>query len=234
MTDKGYEFDHKKDEENRIRINMILADRGVRFADIRQAYIDETVEIGKGTFIGPCVTLEGETQIGENCDIGQNSFLKDARIGNGVKIQSSVITESSVGDGTAIGPFVHVRPGSDIGRECKIGNFVEVKNSSLGDGTKASHLAYIGDADVGKNVNIGCGVVFVNYDGKNKSRARVEDGAFIGCNSNLIAPVTIGKKAYIGAGSTVSNDVSDGDLFIERARGKTLEGWVEKTKLLDK
>jgi len=224
----------EKLEEKRIERNLAYTEKGVRFIDLRQVYIDEDVEIGKGTIIYPCVVIEGKVRIGQDCIIGQNSRIKDAEIGNNVEIQNSVILESSVGDKTKVGPFAYMRPNSHIGKECKIGDFVEIKNSNMGDGSKSSHLTYIGDSDVGKKVNIGCGVVFVNYDGANKHRSTVKDGAFIGCNTNLISPIVVEEKAYIAAGSTVTKDVAAGSLHVARAKGKTLEGWVEKRGLLNK
>ncbi len=207
---------------------------GVKFVDEFTAYIDESVVIGKGTLIGPCVTLQGETVIGENCFIGQNTVIKDSRIDDDVDIKSSVITESSVGSGTTVGPFAYMRPNSHVGKKCKVGDFVEVKNSTMGDGAKASHLTYIGDSDVGANVNLGCGVVFVNYDGSQKYRSVIEDGAFIGCNSNLVSPVRVGKGAYIAAGSTVTEDVEGDALFIARSKGATKPNWVSAKGILNK
>ena len=198
------------------------------------AYIDEGVKIGRGTVIYPCVVLEGDVTIGEDCVIGQNSKIVDSQIGDRTNIQSSVILESTVGRDTKVGPFAYLRPNSKIGDECKVGDFVEVKNSSMGDGAKASHLTYIGDSDVGRNVNLGCGVVFVNYDGSKKYRSVVEDGAFVGCNSNLVSPVHVGKGAYIAAGSTITEDVPDGALYVARSRGTVREGWVEKKGILKK
>lgn len=230
MTYEEYE----QVEKTRIERNIRLMNEGVRFIDIRQAYIDEDVTIGEGTVIYPCVVLEGKVTIGKNCTIGQNTRIFDSEIGDGVVIQSSVILESSVGDETKIGPFAYLRPGSAIGKGCKVGDFVEVKNSSMGDGAKASHLTYIGDSDVGKRVNLGCGVVFVNYNGSQKFRSVIEDDAFIGCNSNLISPVHIGRKSYVAAGSTITSDVPDGALYVARARGKSIEGWVERRGILDK
>ena len=133
-----------------------------------------------------------------------------------------------------MGPFAYLRPGSTIGDGCKVGDFVEVKNSSMGDGAKASHLTYIGDSDVGKNVNLGCGVVFVNYDGSQKYRSVVDDNAFIGCNSNLISPIHIGEGAYVAAGSTITEDVPGGALYVARSRGRTFRDWVEKRGILKK
>ena len=221
-------------EKKRIERNLAYMETGVNFIDIRMAYIDEGVTIGSGTKIYPCAVIEGNVTIGENCTIGQNTRIKDSTVGDGVTIQSSVIIESRVGDNTSIGPFAYLRPGSDVGSGCKVGDFVEIKNSKLGDGAKASHLTYIGDSDIGERVNLGCGVVFVNYDGSRKYRSVVEDGAFIGCNSNLVSPVHVGKNAYVAAGSTITDDVPDGALYIARARGKSLEGWVEKKGILKK
>ena len=225
---------YKKTEEKRLAVNIAHLERGVKFIDINTAYIDEEAVIGAGTVIYPCVVIEGKSVIGKDCVIGQNSKIKDSKIGDGTDIMSSVITESTVGERTHIGPFAYLRPGSKIGNDCKVGDFVEIKNSSFGDGTKASHLAYIGDSDVGAGVNIGCGVVFVNYDGRDKHRSNVGDGAFIGCNTNLVSPVNVEEKAYIAAGSTITQDVPAGALAIAREKQRNLEGWVEKRGLLNK
>lgn len=221
-------------EKARIERNLAYMEAGVNFIDLKMAYIDEGVKIGKGTTIYPCVVLEGDVTIGEDCVIGQNTRIKDSVIGDGTTIQSSVILDSKVGNETTVGPFAYLRPGSDIGNKCRVGDFVEIKNSKLGDGAKASHLTYVGDSDVGEKVNLGCGVVFVNYDGSKKARSVVEDGAFIGCNVNLISPVNVGKGAYVAAGSTITEDVPDGALYVARARSKTLEGWVERKGILKK
>ena len=151
--------------------------------------------------------------------------IEDSVIGNNVTIQSSTILESTVGDETTIGPCAYLRPHAHLGRKVKIGDFVEVKNANIGDGSKASHLAYIGDADVGRDVNIGCGVVFVNYDGINKFRSVVEDDAFIGSNSNLIAPVHVEQQGYIAAGTTVSRDVPEGSLVVGRPKERVIPTW---------
>ena len=221
-------------EKERISRNLRYMEEGVVFTDLKMAYIDEGVRIGRGTTIYPCAVIEGDVTIGENCVIGQNTRIKDSVIGDNTTIQSSVILESRVGSDTTVGPFAYLRPNSNVGSGCKVGDFVEIKNSTLGDGAKASHLTYIGDADVGERVNLGCGVVFVNYDGSRKYRSVVEDGAFIGCNSNLVSPVHIGKNAYVAAGSTITKDVPEGALYVARARGKSLEGWVEKRGILKK
>lgn len=221
-------------EQKRMEINRKHLENGVNFIDMKTAYIDETVKIGAGTLIYPCVVLEGDVTVGENCVIGQNTRIVDSSVGDDTEIQSSVILESRVGDHTKVGPFAYLRPGSRIGNGCKVGDFVEVKNSSMDDGAKASHLTYIGDSDVGKNVNLGCGVVFVNYDGSQKYRSTVKDGAFIGCNSNLVSPVVVEEGAYVAAGSTVTHDVPGGALYVARAKARVLEGWVEKRGILKK
>lgn len=226
--------EYEEMEARRIERNLEYLDAGVVFIDLKAVYIDEGVRIGKGTVIYPCVVLEGNVEIGENCTIGQNTRIKDSIIGNGTSIQSSVILESKVGNETSVGPFAYLRPNSEIGSHCKVGDFVEIKNSKLDDGAKAAHLTYVGDSDVGKKVNLGCGVVFVNYDGSKKYRSVVEDGAFIGCNVNLVSPVHVGKDAYVAAGSTITNDVEDGALYVARSKGKSIEGWVEKRGILKK
>lgn len=226
--------EYEEMEARRIERNLEYLDAGVVFIDLKAVYIDEGVRIGKGTVIYPCVVLEGDVKIGENCTIGQNTRIKDSIIGNGTSIQSSVILESKVGNETSVGPFAYLRPNSEIGSHCKVGDFVEIKNSRLDDGAKAAHLTYVGDSDVGKKVNLGCGVVFVNYDGSKKYRSVVEDGAFIGCNVNLVSPVHVGKDAYVAAGSTITNDVEDGALYVARSKGKSIEGWVEKRGILKK
>ena len=226
--------EYEEMEARRIERNLEYLDAGVVFIDLKAVYIDEGVRIGKGTVIYPCVVLEGDVEIGENCTIGQNTRIKDSIIGNGTSIQSSVILESKVGNETSVGPFAYLRPNSEIGSHCKVGDFVEIKNSRLDDGAKAAHLTYVGDSDVGKKVNLGCGVVFVNYDGSKKYRSVVEDGAFIGCNVNLVSPVHVGKDAYVAAGSTITNDVEDVALYVARSKGKSIEGWVEKRGILKK
>lgn len=221
-------------ERKRHEINLKHLAAGVRFIDLKAAYIDESVSIGKRTTIYPGVILEGNTKIGEGCLIGQNSRIVDSEIGNETEIQSSVILKSKVGNNTTIGPFAYMRPNSTLGDNVKLGDFVEIKNSSMSNGSKASHLTYIGDSDIGENVNLGCGVVFVNYDGKNKNRSIVKDNAFLGCNVNIISPVTIEEGVYIAAGTTVTSDVPKGALCIGRVREKKIEGWAVKRGLLNK
>lgn len=212
----------------RKRINHKLMDAGVTIIDPATTYVGARVQVGQDTVLYPGVILEGATEIGKDCVIGANSRLVDTKIGNNVTIQSSTILDSSVDDFTTVGPYAYIRPGSQIGKHCKVGDFVEVKNSTMGDGAKASHLTYIGDGDVGENVNLGCGTVFVNYDGKNKYRTIVEKNAFVGCNTNLIAPVTVKEGAYIAAGSTITDDVPEDSLAIARARQVNKVGYLKK------
>lgn len=212
----------------RKRINHKLMDAGVTMIDPATTYVGNRVLVGQDTILYPGVILEGETVIGKDCEIGANSRLVHTKIGNNVTIQSSTILDSSVDDYTTVGPYAYIRPGSQIGKHCKVGDFVEVKNSTMGDGAKASHLTYIGDGDVGENVNLGCGTVFVNYDGKKKYRTVVEKNAFVGCNTNLIAPVTVKEGAYIAAGSTITDDVPEDSLAIARARQVNKVGYLKK------
>lgn len=211
-----------------------LMNSGVTIVHPQNTYVDKGVEIGRDTVIYPGVILKGSTKIGEDCIIGHNSRIEDSIIGNSVEIQSSTIVKSSIEEGSHVGPYAYLRPNSRLGKNVKIGDFVEVKDSVIGDNSKASHLAYIGNAEVGKNVNIGCGVVFVNYDGKNKHKTIVEDNAFVGSNVNLVAPVTVKKYGYIATGSTITTEVPEGALSVARARQKNILGWVDKKKLLKK
>ena len=204
---------------------------GVTIINPDNTYISAAAEIGRDTLLQPGTMIEGQTVIGEKCIIGPNSQIVNSEIGNSTSVHSSVVLASKIGDETTVGPFAHIRPESDLGDRVRIGNFVEVKKSTLGSGSKASHLSYIGDAEVGSGVNFGCGTVVVNYDGKTKHVTTVEDDAFIGCNSNLIAPVKIGKGAYIAAGSTISENVPESSLAIARARQENKEGYVQKLKL---
>lgn len=199
---------------------------GVMIMDSLNTYIDQDVKIGAGSIVYPGTFIEGNTVIGSNCKIGPAARIHDSQIGHGVSVKDSTIVESKVDDMTTIGPYAYLRPKSDIGKHVKIGDFVEVKNARIDDGSKVSHLSYIGDGHVGKEVNIGCGVVFVNYDGKNKFKTIVEDGAFIGCNVNLVAPVTVQKGAYVAAGSTITEDVLPDSLAIARSRQTQKLNWV--------
>jgi bifunctional UDP-N-acetylglucosamine pyrophosphorylase/glucosamine-1-phosphate N-acetyltransferase len=217
---------------NRRNVNRLM-DQGAIIDDPATTYVDSEVTVGADTRIMPGTFLEGSTIIGENNLIGPGSRVINCTIGHRNHIQYSVITDSDIGDGCRIGPFAHIRPGSSIHSDVRIGNFVEIKNTTMDDGSKASHLSYLGDGQVGKGVNIGCGVIFVNYDGRHKHRTIIEDGAFVGCNANLVAPVTIKKGAYIAAGSTITSDVQEYCLGIERGRQAEIKDWV-KRKGLDK
>ncbi|MCK9268009.1 MAG: bifunctional UDP-N-acetylglucosamine diphosphorylase/glucosamine-1-phosphate N-acetyltransferase GlmU [Alkaliphilus sp.] len=218
----------------RKRINGNHMKNGVTIINPGHTYIEKTVTIGMDTVIYAGAILTGNTVIGEGCIIGQNSRIENSIIGNGVEVQSSTIINSSVGDYTTVGPYAYLRPNSSIGKHVKIGTFVEVKNSKIDSYSSASHLSYIGDADVGKNVNIGCGVVFVNYDGKEKNRSVIGDNVFVGSNVNLIAPLIVRKDGYIACGSTITSEVPEGALAIARARQENKEGWVDKKGLLKK
>lgn len=210
------------------RINKKHMDNGVTMIDPQNTYIDPMVTIGMDTVLLPGCILEGETTIGEDCIIGPNSRLTGMSLGNGVTFQSSTGVESTVGDEATIGPFAYIRPNCTIGKKVKVGDFVEVKNSTIGEGTKIPHLAYIGDTDAGARVNFGCGSIMVNYDGKKKHRTVVEDDVFVGCNANLVAPVTVKQGAYIAAGSTITKDVPEDVLAVARARQVVIEGWTKK------
>ena len=218
----------------RERINDAHMLNGVTMIDPESCYIDADVKIARDAVIYPGVVIEGGSVIDEGAVIYQGSRIVNSHVGKDASVQNSVLIDSVVGAHTQVGPYAYLRPGSNIGENCRIGDFVEVKNSNIGNGTKVSHLTYIGDGDMGENINVGCGVVFVNYDGSRKYRSVVEDGAFIGCNVNLVSPVHVGKDAYIAAGSTITEDVPDGALYVARAKGRTLEGWVEKKGILKK
>ena len=190
--------------------------------------IGPDVRIGHDATILPGTILEGRTEIGPHCVIGPGSVLRDARVGVGAEIKNSYVTESTVGDYASIGPFSQLRPGSHVGERVKIGDFVELKNTTLGDHTSVAHLTYLGDSDVGRWCNFGCGVVTANYDGNKKFRTVVGDRVFVGCNTNLIPPVTLGDGAYTAAGTTVDGDVPAGALAIGRPRQQIKEGWADE------
>lgn len=214
--------------QNRAEIIAKHKQNGVIFTDEESAFIDADVTIGSGTTIAPNVHLVGKTAIGQNVSIGFNTEIENSVIGDGVKIRQSVILDSEIGAGTTVGPFAYVRPNCKVGENVKLGDFVEIKNSNIGNGTKLSHLTYVGDADVGERINFGCGTVVVNYDGKKKYRTVIEDDAFIGCNTNLVAPVTVGKNAFTAAGSTITDDVPADTLAIARARQVVKTNWKRK------
>ena len=212
----------------RTRINEKHMRNGVTIINPDATYISAEAMIGRDTVIQPGSMIEGTTVIGEDCIIGPNTQIIDSRIGDRTTVHSSVVRESAVAEDTAIGPFANIRPLSDIGSHVKIGNFVEVKKSKLGNDTKVSHLSYIGDAEIGSNVNVGCGSITVNYDGKNKFQTIIEDDVFVGCNTNLVAPVKVGKGSFIAAGSTITKEVPEDALAIARARQENKPNYVSK------
>ncbi|MGG1680134.1 bifunctional UDP-N-acetylglucosamine diphosphorylase/glucosamine-1-phosphate N-acetyltransferase GlmU [Neobacillus sp. NRS-1170] len=215
----------------RTRLNEMHMRNGVTIIDPANTYIGTDVEIGQDTIIYPGTILTGKTFIGAECQIGPNTEIDTCEIGDETVIRQSAAFKSAIGSHVNIGPFAHIRPDSNINDDVKIGNFVEIKKAVFGKGSKASHLSYIGDAEVGSDVNIGCGSITVNYDGKNKYLTKIEDGVFIGCNSNLVAPVTIGKGAYVAAGSTITKDVPGEALSIARAKQVNKENYVAKLNL---
>lgn len=212
----------------RLRINKQHMMNGVTIIDPLTTYIESDVVIGSDTIIEPNVMLKGSTQIGNDVIITSGSTISDSKIADNVTIKHSVIAESEVGDSTTIGPFAQLRPGSLLGTDVKVGNFVEIKKAKLDDEAKVSHLSYIGDAQIGARTNIGCGAITVNYDGINKFKTIVGKDAFIGCNSNLVAPVTIGDESFIAAGSTITDDVPEKSLALGRARQTTKDGYYDK------
>lgn len=214
----------------RKRINDALMMSGVDMPCTDGIMIGNDVRIGNSTRILPNTIIIGNTVIGDNCTIGPNTYIDNSDIGNDVILDNCKILDSKIEDGADCGPFVKVRTNSVLKKGVHIGNFVEVKNSVIGDGTKSAHLTYIGDSDVGSGVNFGCGTVTCNYDGRNKFRCTIGDGAFIGCNTNLIAPVSVGEKAYVAAGSTITDDIPSDALSIARAKQVNKEGWVTRKK----
>jgi bifunctional UDP-N-acetylglucosamine pyrophosphorylase / glucosamine-1-phosphate N-acetyltransferase len=211
--------------------NEELMAAGVTIIDPATTYIDSDVEIGPDTVIHPCVFIEQGTTIGAACEIHAGSRIVHSRIGDRVLIRNhSILTDATVADDAAVGPFAHLRPGASLGEKARVGNFVEIKKTTLGAGSKANHLAYLGDATIGDNVNVGAGTITCNYDGVAKHQTVVEDGAFVGSNSTLVAPVTLGRGAYVAAGSAVTEDVPAGALGIGRGRQENKPGWVEKRK----
>lgn len=216
------------EEIMRARINELHMRNGITIINPQTTHISAGAIIGRDTVIKPGVIIEGDTVIGEDCIIGPNSNIINSRIGDRTTVQNSVVTNSIVGEDTAVGPFAHLRPDTELGNHVKIGNFVEVKKSTLGDNSKVSHLSYIGDAEVGSNVNIGCGSITVNYDGKNKHKTVIEDNVFVGCNSNLVAPVKLGAGSFIAAGSTITKEVPEDALAVARARQENKLDYAKK------
>ncbi|HEB76578.1 MAG TPA: UDP-N-acetylglucosamine diphosphorylase/glucosamine-1-phosphate N-acetyltransferase [Nitrospirae bacterium] len=235
----GDEFIGVNTREELLRAQRLLRERTVRhwlerdvsFMDEESVYIQPGVLIGKGTLIYPNVYLEGRTTIGNGCVIYPGVRITDGTVGDGVIIKDSSVVESAeIREGAVVGPFARLRPGTVIMRDARIGNFVEVKASTVGEGAKAQHLSYIGDADVGSRVNIGAGTITCNYDGRKKHRTVIEDDVFIGSDTQLVAPVRVEKGAYVGAGSTITKDVPPGALAISRSRERHIRGWARKKK----
>ena len=223
-------------EANRLmrqRINRQHMQNGVTLIDPATTYIDEGVVIGSDTLIEAGVTIKGKTTIGEDCVITAASEIEDSKIGNQVTIKASTIEESIIHDGADVGPNAHLRPHAEILAHAHIGNFVEVKNATIGEGSKVGHLSYVGDATLGKNINVGCGVVFVNYDGKSKFKTTVGDNCFIGSGSNLVAPLTIEEETMIAAGSTITKDIPKHSMAIARARQENKADYAKKLPYLN-
>ncbi|WP_129125248.1 bifunctional UDP-N-acetylglucosamine diphosphorylase/glucosamine-1-phosphate N-acetyltransferase GlmU [Geomonas oryzae] len=215
----------------RRRINEGLMLSGVTMVDPDAAYIERGVRIGRDSVIHPGAVIRGNTVIGERCRIEQNTLIVDCRIADDVAVKAgSVLEESVVGPDAAIGPMAHLRPGTELSAHVKIGNFVETKKAFMGEGSKASHLTYLGDATIGRDVNIGCGTITCNYDGVNKHKTVIEDGVFVGSDVQLVAPVTVGKNSLIAAGTTVTKDVPADSLAIARSPQVNKEGWTLRKK----
>ena len=190
-----------------------------------------SIEVGRDCVIDVNCVFEGKVVLGNNVHIGPNCVISDSTIGDGtVILANSILEESTLAENCNIGPFARLRPGSQLASKAKIGNFVETKKAVIGEGSKVNHLSYVGDAEIGAGVNIGAGTITCNYDGVNKSKTTIEDGAFIGSNSALVAPVTVGKNATVGAGSIVTKNSEEGDLIIARAKQSNIKGWARPVK----
>ncbi len=214
-------------------IRQKLMAAGVTMLDPASTFIDDTVQIGPDTVIYPFTIIEGATAIGAGCQIGPASRLVNATIGQNCQIQYSVIMDSKTGDDCQIGPYAYLRPGTELANRVKVGDFVEIKKSLIGEGSKVPHLTYVGDAIVGRNVNIGAGTITCNYDGVEKHHTRIGDGAFIGSNTNLIAPVEVGSGAYVGAGSTITKTVPAGSLGMARNKQVNYDDWAARRQRLE-
>lgn len=216
-----------ENEKKREEIIKKFMEKGVLFSAL-DVDIDENAEIGAGTEIYSGCVIGSGVKIGKDCKIGPNSVITDSTIGDGVTVNSSKISDSKIGSATTVGPYAHLRNGCVIGEKCRLGNFVELKNATLDTGSKVSHLSYIGDAELGKRVNMGCGSITVNYDGVSKYKTVIGDDAFVGCNVNLVAPVTVGNGVLLAAGSTITDSVPDDALAIARARQTVKENRAGK------
>ena len=217
-------MDNTLEKLNAARTRLLEA--GVVMMDPSAVYPEEQVVVGKGTVLLPGTILRGRTVVGENCTIGPNVMLTDTTVEDNVTINTAQVEESTIRTGCEIGPYTHIRPHCDVGEGSKIGAFVQLKNCNLGKGTKMAHLTYVGDADVGERVNFGCGTVTCNYDGNAKFRTTIGNDCFVGCNTNLVAPVTLADGVYTAAGSTVTQDVEQDALVIARSRQQVKPGWA--------
>ena len=211
----------------RTRLYALLR-QGVQIWDLDSCYVSPQAQVGQGSVLMPGTMIQGKSVVGQGCVIGPGALLDNARVGDETRVNASQIYDSTIGQGATVGPFAYIRPNCVIGNRTRIGDFVELKNSTIGEGTKVSHLTYVGDSDVGRSVNFGCGTVTVNYNGLKKFRTTIGDNAFIGCNTNLVAPVSVGQNAYTGAGTTITEDVPDGALAIGRPRQVNKKDWVVK------
>lgn len=219
---------YEKNESERRCILHLHRKNGVHIPCADGVQISPFAKIGRDSVILSGTIIGGQVTIGEGCTIGPNSLIENSSVGDFCQIEFSCCREAQIKDGASLGPFVHLRPGSVIGEDVHVGNFTEIKNSHIGRGSKLSHLSYIGDCDVGQGVNVGCGVVTANYDGKNKSTSIIADHAFIGCNTILIAPVKVGEFAYTAAGSVITKDVPTCSLAISRSEQQNKEDWVRR------
>jgi bifunctional UDP-N-acetylglucosamine pyrophosphorylase/glucosamine-1-phosphate N-acetyltransferase len=219
------------DSEIQRRVVEKLMREGVTFRNPATVVIDSMVSIGADTVVYPFATIEGNTVIGRDCVIEPGVHLINVRIGDNVHVKTGTVAEDAIiEDEASVGPYAHLRPGSKLGRRVKVGNFVETKKAVFGEGAKASHLSYIGDADIGADVNIGAGTITCNYDGVRKHKTILEDGVFIGSDTQLVAPVRVGRGAYVGAGSTITKDVPPEALALSRTPQKIIEGWARRKK----
>jgi bifunctional UDP-N-acetylglucosamine pyrophosphorylase/glucosamine-1-phosphate N-acetyltransferase len=221
----------RADRVMRLRLAERLMRDGVTVRDPERLYLEPGVVVGRDTELGPGVELRGRTAIGEGCRIEAGVVISDCTVGSRVHVKPyCVLGESVVGDDAHLGPFAHLRPGTVLDREVHLGNFVETKKTRLGRGSKANHLSYLGDAEIGAGVNVGCGTITCNYDGYTKSKTVIEDGAFIGSDTQLVAPVTVGKGAVVAAGTTVTEDVPAGALALTRPKQIAVAGWAERKR----
>lgn len=238
IADDPVEITGINDQQSLSRVSQLIYERntlkhmeeGVTIISPGNTFLEQQVQIGSGTVIYPFTVITAGSQIGQDCHIGPFAHIVESNIGSRTRILSSLVERSQVGNNSAVGPFAHIRPDSIIGDEVKIGNFVEVKKTSVGEGTKVGHHTYLGDAVLGKNVNVGAGTITCNFDGVRKNRTTIEDNVFIGSNNALVAPVIIGKGSYTAAGSTITDNVPAQSLGIARARQENITGWMNKKK----